>query len=133
MGQALRDRTRGTRLRLGAEKELLLTFLDRQREVVLWKLDGLTDDQLRQRPLGPSSLYLLGLVKRVAGAEQYWLSHMFGPPAALLSLAAEFPTAGEWRSPSVEDERVRPVLLEQGPRHQWVGDMGHHGGEFVAQ
>jgi hypothetical protein len=33
-----------TRLFIGAEKELLLAFLDQQREVVLWKLDGLTDD-----------------------------------------------------------------------------------------
>jgi hypothetical protein len=58
---------------------------------------------------------------------------LFGPPAALLSLAAEFPTAGEWRSPGVEDEHVRSVLLEQGPRHHRPGDIGHHGGEFVGQ
>jgi Protein of unknown function (DUF664) len=77
-----------TRLFIGAEKELLLAFLDQQREVVLWKLDGLTDDQLRQRPLTPSSLYLLGLVKHLAAAEQYWLCQLFARPAEPLSLAA---------------------------------------------
>jgi Protein of unknown function (DUF664) len=53
-----------TRVRIGGEKELLLTFLDQQRDVVVWKLEGLTDDQVRQRPLPSSGLYLLGLVKR---------------------------------------------------------------------
>lgn len=76
-----------TRLHIGTEKELLLAFLDQQREVVLWKLDGLTDDQLRQRSLTPSSLYLLGLVKHLAGVEQYWLLELFGRPAEPYSLA----------------------------------------------
>ena len=77
-----------TRLFIGTEKELLLAFLDQQREVVLWKLDGLTDDQLRQRPLTPSGLYLLGLVKHLAAVEQYWLCELFAGPAEPVSLAA---------------------------------------------
>jgi uncharacterized protein DUF664 len=77
-----------TRLFIGTEKELLLAFLDQEREVVLWKLDGLTDDQLRQRPLTPSGLYLLGLVKHLAAVEQYWLCELFAPPAEPVNLAA---------------------------------------------
>jgi hypothetical protein len=38
--------------RTGGEKQILSAFLDQQRDVVLWKLDGLTDDQLRQ-PITP--------------------------------------------------------------------------------
>jgi len=53
----------------------------------LWKLDGLTDDQLRQ-PAIPSALYLLGLVKHLAAAEYYWLSDLFGRPFEPRSLAA---------------------------------------------
>ena len=68
-----------TRSRTGGEKEILSTFLDQQREVVLWKLEGLTDDQLRQR-IAPGGLYLLGLVKHLAAAEQYWLCDLFGRP-----------------------------------------------------
>jgi hypothetical protein len=77
-----------TRLFSGTEKELLLAFLDQLRDVVVWKLDGLTDDQLRQRPLTPSGLHLLGLVKHLAGVEQYWLCEIFGRPAEPRSLAA---------------------------------------------
>jgi uncharacterized damage-inducible protein DinB len=72
----------------GTEKEVLLAFLDQQREVVLWKVHGLTDDQMRVRPLGPSRLYLLGLVKHVAAVEQYWLCEVFGGSPEPVSLAA---------------------------------------------
>jgi hypothetical protein len=77
-----------TRLLTGTEKELLLAFLDQQRDVVLWKLDGLTDDHLRRRPLTPGGLYLLGLVKHLAGVEQYYLCAIFERPAEPFSLAA---------------------------------------------
>src|SRR5437762_7120375 len=77
-----------TRVRIGGEKETLLAFLYQQREVVLWKLDGLSDDQVRRRPLTPSRLYLLGLVKHLAASEQYWLCDIFGRYAEPVSLAA---------------------------------------------
>jgi hypothetical protein len=77
-----------TRQFIGGEKELLLDFLRQQREVIVWKLDGLTDEQLRQRPLTPSRLYLLGLLKHMAGVEQYYLCAMFGRPAEPFSLSA---------------------------------------------
>lgn len=76
-----------TRILYGSERELLQAFIDQQRDVVLWKLDGLSDAQLRQ-PVEPSQLYLLGIVKHLAAAEQYWLSELFGRPAEPLSLAA---------------------------------------------
>src|SRR5438445_13436134 len=76
-----------TQRRTGSERQVLSSFLDQQRAVVLWKLDGLTDDQLRQ-PIAPGGLYLLGLVKHLAGAEFYWLSEVFGRPAEDLGLAA---------------------------------------------
>lgn len=37
----------------GAEKETLHAFLDKQRDVMAWKLEALGDDDLR-RPLTPS-------------------------------------------------------------------------------
>src|SRR5438552_2518689 len=43
-----------TRNRIGDEKQILSEFLDQQLDVLLWKLEGLTDDQLRQ-PGTPSS------------------------------------------------------------------------------
>jgi Protein of unknown function (DUF664) len=76
-----------TRERIGGEKRILLAFLDQQRDVVLWKLEGLTDDQLRQ-PITPNGLYLLGLVKHLATGEYYWLFDLFGRPSEPRSLAA---------------------------------------------
>jgi hypothetical protein len=73
--------------REGGEKQILSALLDQQRDVVLWKLDGLTDDQLRQ-PITPGGLYLLGLVKHFAGSEYYWLCDVFGRPTEPSSLTA---------------------------------------------
>jgi len=43
-----------TRDRVGGEKQILREFLDQQQlDVIRWKVDGLTDDQLRQ-PLTPN-------------------------------------------------------------------------------
>lgn len=76
-----------TRERIGGEKQILAAVLDQQRDIVLWKLDGLTDDELRQ-PTTPGGLYLLGLVKHLAAGEYYWLCDIFGRPSEPRSLAA---------------------------------------------
>ena len=64
-------------LALGAEKESLHASLDRHRDIVLWKLDGLDDEQLR-RPMVPSGTNLIGLVKHLAGVEYGWFCETFG-------------------------------------------------------
>lgn len=61
----------------GEEKESLLISLDRHRDVVMWKIDGLDDEQLR-RPMTPSGLTLLGLVKHLAAVEYGWFCQPFG-------------------------------------------------------
>jgi uncharacterized damage-inducible protein DinB len=59
------------------EKQSLHVSLDRHRDVVLWKLEGLTDEQLR-RPMVPSGTNMLGLVKHLAAVEYGWFCHTFG-------------------------------------------------------
>jgi hypothetical protein len=55
-----------------AETELLLTFLNEQRNHVLGILEGLSGEQLR-RPVLPSGWHCLGMVKHLALAdEHYW-------------------------------------------------------------
>jgi Protein of unknown function (DUF664) len=76
-----------TRERVGGEKQLLAAVLEQQRDIVLWKLDGLTDDQLLE-PITDGGLYLLGLVKHLATGESYWLCDLFGRPSEPRSLAA---------------------------------------------
>jgi hypothetical protein len=60
----------------GGEKESLHVSLDRHRDVVLWKLRGLDDEQLR-RPMTPSGTNLLGLVKHLAAVEYSWFCETF--------------------------------------------------------
>ncbi|MEV7035217.1 DinB family protein [Streptomyces sp. NPDC093272] len=59
------------------EKDILHTSLDRHRDAVLWKLEGLDDEQLR-RPMTPSGTNLLGLVKHLASVEYGWFVASFG-------------------------------------------------------
>ena len=65
---------------IGDEKPSLQISLDRHRDVVLWKLEGLDDEQLR-RPMTPSGTNLLGLVKHLAGVEYQWFGQTFGREA----------------------------------------------------
>jgi uncharacterized damage-inducible protein DinB len=60
----------------GPEKELLVAFLDFQRDTLLWKVSGLTDAQLTQEQT-PSGMTLLGLVKHMAYVERNWFQIRF--------------------------------------------------------
>lgn len=64
---------------LGAEKESLHASLNGQRGAVLWKLEGLDDEQLR-RPMTPSGTSVLGLIKHLAYVENGWFCETFGRP-----------------------------------------------------
>jgi uncharacterized damage-inducible protein DinB len=61
----------------GDEKQSLHVSLDRHRDAVLWKLEGLDDASLR-RPMTPSGTNLLGLVKHLATVEYGWFCQTFG-------------------------------------------------------
>jgi uncharacterized damage-inducible protein DinB len=63
----------------GAEKESLKVSLDRHRDAILWKLEGLSDDDLRRQPV-PSGTSLLGLVKHLGAVEYGWFCDTFGRP-----------------------------------------------------
>src|SRR5260221_5199702 len=62
---------------LGDEKTSLQVSLDRHRDVVRWKIDGLDDEQLR-RPMTPSGTTMLGLVKHLAAVDYGWFCQTFG-------------------------------------------------------
>ena len=51
---------------------MLTGFLDFQRATLTTKCAGLTAGQLRLRPVAPSSLSLLGLVRHLAEVERNW-------------------------------------------------------------
>jgi len=57
----------------------LCRYLQDGREAMLWKLDGLSEYDIR-RPLVPTGTNLLGLVKHLAGVEMGSLGVTFGRP-----------------------------------------------------
>jgi hypothetical protein len=63
------------------EKEDLHRLLQAAREVMLWKLDGLSDYDVR-RPLTPTGTNLLGMVKHLASVELGYFGATFGRPSS---------------------------------------------------
>ena len=59
-----------------AEKEMVAAFLDYHRATLLWKVDSLSEADLR-RSMTPSGLTLLGLVKHLAYVERWWFQYVF--------------------------------------------------------
>ncbi|NJQ05773.1 DinB family protein [Streptomyces lonarensis] len=59
------------------ERTMLRGFLDGQRATLLRKCAGLSDDQLRARPVAPSALTLLGLLRHLAEVERAWFRRVF--------------------------------------------------------
>ncbi|MFJ9413254.1 DinB family protein [Streptomyces sp. NPDC101227] len=58
----------------------LRSYLQSARDALLWKLEGLSEYDVR-RPLTPTGTNLLGLVKHVAGVELGYLGDTFGRPS----------------------------------------------------
>lgn len=59
----------------------LRSGLQEARDALLWKLDGLSEYDIR-RPLVPSGTNLLGLVKHMTGVELGYFGDTFGRPSA---------------------------------------------------
>jgi hypothetical protein len=54
------------------ERAALEALLDYERDTLLIKCAGLTDAQLKERSVPPSSISLLGLVRHLAAVERWW-------------------------------------------------------------
>lgn len=72
----LTDPERKQRRQSLGEREQLAAFLDFQRDTIIWKLDGLTREQLVAKHT-PSGMSLLGLVKHMAYVERNWFQIRF--------------------------------------------------------
>ena len=62
------------------EKAVLQRYLTTARDALLWKLDGLSDYDIR-RPMTPTATNLLGLVKHVASVADGYFGEVFGRPS----------------------------------------------------
>ncbi len=79
----------------GSERELLESFLDYHRATLLWKIDGLSEADLK-RSMTPSGVSLLGLVKHLAYVERSWFQAVFARDDATFPWTNEDPDA-DWR------------------------------------
>ena len=59
-----------------AELDMLNGWLEHHRAILLWKCDRLTDEQLRQRSVPPSSMSLLGLIRHMTDVERGWFQQV---------------------------------------------------------
>jgi uncharacterized damage-inducible protein DinB len=90
----------------GTEKESLKIGLDRHRDAVLWKLEGLSDADLR-RAMTASGTTLLGLVKHLGAVEYGWFCRTFGRPTEPMPFDEDEPDADLHVGP---DESTQDVL-----------------------
>jgi Protein of unknown function (DUF664) len=60
------------------ERATLSAYLDYHRATLEMKCAGMSDQQLRQRAVPPSSLSLLGLVRHLTDVERGWFGESFG-------------------------------------------------------
>ncbi|MGZ0150035.1 DinB family protein [Kribbella sp. WER1] len=88
------------------ERTLLQGFLDFHRGTLLWKVSGLTGDQLVRRTADPSSLSLIGLVRHLSEVEKYWFHR---------ALAGYDSPAKYWTAehPDGDFDLVTPAQAEQ--------------------
>ncbi len=89
-------------------KSDLHRYLQAAREALLWKLDGLSEYDIR-RPLTLTGTNLLGLVKHLAGVELGYFGYTFGRPFDALPPWLEDgaePNADMWVTPSESREEI---------------------------
>jgi hypothetical protein len=89
-------------------KAELRHYLQVGRDALVWKLEGLSEYQVR-RPMVPTGTNLLGLIKHVASVEAGYLGATFGrpfeEPLPWLDEGAE-PNADMWATPDESRERI---------------------------
>jgi len=90
------------------QKADLHRYLQAAREALVWKLDGLSEYDIR-RPMVPTGTNLLGIVKHVASVEAGYLGDTFGrpfgEPLPWLAEGAE-PNADLWATADESREQI---------------------------
>lgn len=97
-------------MELTGHKADLHRYLQVAREALIWKLDGLSEYDVR-RPMTPTGTNLLGIVKHVASVELGYLGDVFGRPSGIalpwFADDAE-PNADMWATP----DQTRADIVE---------------------
>jgi len=88
---------------VGDERATLDGFLDFHRATLAWKCAGLSDEQLRERAVPPSSMSLLGLVRHMADVERGWFRNCVGQEDAPALYFSETDRDGEFDNVDTAD------------------------------
>lgn len=120
-------------------KATLHRYLQTSRESLLWKLEGLSDFDMR-RPLTPTGTNLLGVVKHVASVEIGYFTEVFGRPCpvdlpwfddgapvnadmyATATESRDFIVALYHQSWSVSDSTINELALDAAGFVPWWGE-----------
>ncbi|MFI5956364.1 DinB family protein [Cryptosporangium sp. NPDC051539] len=124
----------------GSERETLRGYLEYHRATLAMKCAGLTDEQLREQSMPPSTLSLLGLVRHLAEVERTWFRRVFEEPGIPLvwsdemDFQAAYDASGSNRSEAFSAwiseiehsrriERAAPSLDHVGHQPRWDEDV----------
>jgi hypothetical protein len=88
------------------EREMLVSFLDFQRESMVMKIEGLTEEQARWKP-APTSNSMINLIQHLGWAEKWWFRINFHGEKLDVPWTKEDPDA-ELRVP--DDRRIEEVV-----------------------
>jgi uncharacterized damage-inducible protein DinB len=89
------------------DKDVLSHYLSQARQALLWKIDGLSEYDVR-RPLVPSGTNLLGLVKHLAAVELGYFGDVFDRPHGeqLPWMEDDEPNADMWATADESREEI---------------------------
>jgi hypothetical protein len=105
--------------RTGDERVLLCAMVDYQRAVLLRKVGGLDEEDLR-RTMTPSGLTLLGLVKHLAYVERYWFQEVFAGETVTMPWSDDDPNA-DWRpEPGESSQEIVALYLGEAERSRQI-------------
>ena len=93
----------------GDERTTLLGVLQRQRDLVVWKLEGASDEVLSSVTT-PSGMSLHGLVRHLTNVERSWLRDVFAGQDDLRYDWTEEDPEAEWQVPA--DTTMAALLAE---------------------
>jgi uncharacterized damage-inducible protein DinB len=77
------------------ERELLLRYLQLQRELVVVSTVGLTEDQARWRPDGDRLIPVIGIVNHLTHVESRWIDGSYARQRVVWRSEEEFTVGGE--------------------------------------
>lgn len=81
---------------LGDERTAILGYLQRQRDLVAWKLRDATDETLASVSM-PSGLNLHGIVRHLTNVERSWVREFFGGQSGLVFDVTDEDPDGDFR------------------------------------